>query len=236
MEWKDWYLDVILVPSGLLIFMSYHLWLWHRVRSQPFTTTIGRNARGRRFWVSAIMKDNDTKNIVAVQTLRNSIMGSSLMATAAILLCAGIATFVSSTDSIKKPVNNTVYGAHGEFMLAMKFVAMMILLLFSFVFYSLSIQFMGQVNFLVNCPIEDDSMPEYLTDLLERGFSLNMVGNRLFYLAVPLLLWISGPLLVLLCCVGEVIVLYNSDFVFVEDSKVRGEIYGNDCGNSVAVL
>lgn len=163
-------------------------------------------------------------------------MGSSLMATGAILLCAGIATFVSSTYSIKKPVNNTVYGAHGEFMLALKFVAMMVLLLFSFVYYSLSVQFIGQVNFLVNCPIEDDSTPKYLTELLEKGFSLNMVANRLFYAAVPLLLWISGPLLVFLCCVGEVIVLYNTDFVFVEDREVQGEINGKDCGNFVAVL
>ncbi|KZV24777.1 hypothetical protein F511_34206 [Dorcoceras hygrometricum] len=220
MEWKDWYLDVIFVPSGFLIFVSYHIWLWRRVRSQPFTTTVGRNARGRRFWVSSIIKDNVKKDIVAVQTLRNSIMGSSLMATAAVLLCGGMAAFFSS---IKEPMN----GGHGEFMLALKFVAMMALLIFSFVFFSISIQIMGQVNFLVNCPVEEDSTPEYLTELLERGFSFNMVGNRLFYAAVPLLLWISGPLLVFLCCLAEVIVLYTSDFVLLEDRKVQAQVYGN---------
>ncbi|KZV28626.1 hypothetical protein F511_38346 [Dorcoceras hygrometricum] len=126
-------------------------------------------------------------------------------------------------SSIKEPMN----GGHGEFMLALKFVAMMALLIFSFVFFSISIQIMGQVNFLVNCPVEEDSTPEYLTELLERGFSFNMVGNRLFYAAVPLLLWISGPLLVFLCCLAEVIVLYTSDFVLLEDRKVQAQVYGN---------
>ncbi|XP_073120378.1 uncharacterized protein [Henckelia pumila] len=231
MEWKDWYADIILVPSGFLIFTSYHLWVWHRVRSQPLTTIIGRNARGRRFWVSAIMKDNDKKNILAVQTLRNTIMGSTLMATTSILLCAGLAAFLSSTYSIKKPLNDTVYGAHGEFMMSLKFVTMLHVFLFSFVSHSLSIRFTNQVNFLVNCPsTHEDRLgqtvlkPEYVSELLEKGFWLTAVGNRLFYAAVPLLLWIFGPLLVFLCYVVLVIVLYNLDFVFVEDCKVEGEM------------
>ena len=56
MEWRKCYLDVILVPLGFLLTISYHLYLWHKVRTQPFTTTIGRNAHGRRFWVGAMMK------------------------------------------------------------------------------------------------------------------------------------------------------------------------------------
>lgn len=56
MEWKKSYLDVILVPLGFMICMGYHVWLWHKVRTQPLSTIIGTNARGRRFWVTAIMK------------------------------------------------------------------------------------------------------------------------------------------------------------------------------------
>ncbi|RAL47926.1 hypothetical protein DM860_015713 [Cuscuta australis] len=58
MEWKKGYLDVILVPIGCLICIGYHVWLWHKVRTQPLTTIIGTNAVGRRLWVSAIMKSN----------------------------------------------------------------------------------------------------------------------------------------------------------------------------------
>ncbi|CAK9312059.1 unnamed protein product [Citrullus colocynthis] len=56
-----------------------------------------------RFNITALYK-----NIVAVQTLCNMIMGSSLMATTSILLCAGLAAVLNSTYSIKKPATRTV--------------------------------------------------------------------------------------------------------------------------------
>ncbi|CAL9091931.1 unnamed protein product [Musa acuminata var. zebrina] len=120
MEWRKSYLDAVLVPVGLLFPLIYHLWLWHKVRSQPLSTIIGINSAGRRFWVLAIIKDNEKKNILAVQTIRNTIMGSSLMATTSILLCSGLAAVISSTYSVKKPLNDSVLGAHGEFMVSLK--------------------------------------------------------------------------------------------------------------------
>lgn len=54
---------------------------------------------------------------------------------------------------------------------------------------------------------------EYLTELFEKGSFLNTAGNRLFYAAIPLLLWIFGPVLVFLCFAAMVPVLYNLDFI-----------------------
>ncbi|XP_073053948.1 uncharacterized protein [Primulina eburnea] len=240
MEWKKCYLDVILVPLGLLISVAYHVWLWHMVRTRPLSTIIGTNARGRRFWVASIMKDNEKKNILAVQTLRNTIMGATLMATTSILLCCGLAAVISSTYSIKKPLNDVVYGAHGEFMVAVKYVTLLLILLFSFLCHSLSVRFINQVNFLINCPPGNQSggivTAEYVSGLLEKGFLLNTVGNRMFYAALPLMLWIFGPVLVFLCSMTMVPVLYHLDFVFsVERRKFVGE-NGNshECGADLA--
>ncbi|KAK2990691.1 hypothetical protein RJ640_000112 [Escallonia rubra] len=226
MEWQKYYLDVVLVPLGFLMMMSYHVWLWHKVQTQPLMTIIGTNATCRRSWVSAMMKDNDKKNILAVQTLRNTIMGATLMATTSILLCSGLAAVISSTYSVKKLLNDAVYGAHGEFMVALKYVTLLLIFLFSFLCHSLSIRFINQVNFLINCP-QDDLLgivnPEYVSELLEKGFVLNTVGNRLFYAALPLMLWIFGPVLVFLCSLTMVPVLYNLDIVFkMPNGKVDG--------------
>ncbi|KAK3039201.1 hypothetical protein RJ639_029058 [Escallonia herrerae] len=226
MEWQKYYLDVVLVPLGFLMIMSYHVWLWHKVQTQPLMTIIGTNAAGRRSWVSAMMKDNDKKNILAVQTLRNAIMGATLMATTSILLCSGLAAVISSTYSVKKLLNDAVYGAHGEFMVALKYVTLLLIFLFSFLCHSLSIRFINQVNFLINCP-QDELLgivnPEYVSELLEKGFVLNTVGNRLFYAALPLMLWIFGPVLVFLCSLTMVPVLYNLDIVFKRpNGKVDG--------------
>ena len=56
MEWKECYLDVILVPLGLMAYAAYHVYLWHKLRTRPLTTVIGTNARARRFWVASIIK------------------------------------------------------------------------------------------------------------------------------------------------------------------------------------
>lgn len=153
---------------------------------------------------------------MAVQTLRNAVMGATLMATTSILLCSGLAAVISSTYSVKKPLNDTIYGAHGEFMVALKYVTLFLIFLFAFMCHSLSIRFVNQVNFLINVP-QDDShaiTAAYVADLLEKGFLLNTVGNRLFYTALPLILWIFGPVLVFFCSLTMIPILYHQDIVY----------------------
>ncbi|XP_012452727.1 uncharacterized protein LOC105774714 [Gossypium raimondii] len=216
MEWRPCYLDMILVPLGFLTIIFYHCWLWYKVKTQPLSTIFGTNASGRRFWVSDMIKDNEKKSIVAVQTLRNTIMGSTLMATTSILLCAGLAAVISSTYSVKKPLNDSIFGAHGELMVSLKYVTILCIFLFSFFCHSSSIRFLNQVGILISSPPHPSSSvsPHYVWELLEKGFLLNTVGNRLFYSALPLMLWIFGPLLAFLCSLTMVPVLYNLDFVF----------------------
>ncbi|KAI3692335.1 hypothetical protein L6452_32149 [Arctium lappa] len=222
MEFKKCDLDLILVPLSFMIFFGYHFWLWHKVRTQPLSTVIGANAHGRRLWVSTIMKDNEKKNILAVQTIRNTIMGATLMATTSILLCSGLAAVISSTYSVKKPVNDTIYGAHGEFMVALKYVTLLVLFIFSFMCHSLSIRFISQVNFLINCPQDSTIVTStYVSELLEKSFTLNAIGNRLFYSALPIALWIFGPIPVILSSFTMALVFYNLDFLFGDTKKER---------------
>ncbi|XP_010470867.2 PREDICTED: uncharacterized protein LOC104750726, partial [Camelina sativa] len=122
MEWKKWYLDAILVPLALVIMLCYHIYLCFMVRTHPFSTLLGINSRGRRIWICSMIKENQKMNILAVQTLRNIIMGATLMATTCVLLCAGLAAVLSSTYSIKKPLNDAVFlGAHGDFVISIKY-------------------------------------------------------------------------------------------------------------------
>ena len=158
-------------------------------------------------------------------------MGSTLMATTSILLCAGLAAVISSTYAVKKPLNDAVYGAHGDFTMAIKYVTILTIFLSAFFTHSLSIRFIGQVNILINAPQDDFGgigsfvTPEYVSDLLEKAFLLNTIGNRLFYMGLPLMLWIFGPVLVFLGSSLMVPVLYNLDFVFMLSNK-KGKV---DC-------
>nr|GEX76570.1 hypothetical protein CTI12_AA242320 [Tanacetum cinerariifolium] len=223
MEFKKYYLDLIMVPLSFMISIGYHLWLWHKVQTQPLSTVMGANAHGRRLWVHTIMKDdNEKKHILAIQTIRNTIMGSTLMATTSIVLCCGLAAVVSSSYSVKKPLNDTIYGAHGQIMVALKYVTLLVLFLFSFMFHSLSIRFIGQVNFLINCP-EDSAL---VTSTYVSGLNLfskceSYYPLAIFYSALPIMLWIFGPVPVLLCSSTMVPVLYNLDLLFGDTHNLK---------------
>lgn len=247
--WRESYLDLILIPMGLLLPALYHAWLWHAVRRRPLSTAFGVYSAARRLWAAGMMRDNDDKKgVLVVQSLRNVIMGSTLMATTSVLFCTGIAAVLSSTYSVKKPLSDAVFGAHGEYMMALKYVALLLVFLFAFLCHTLTICFLNQASFLINTSClsraGDDArlvgpqlpagaVGDYVGEILERGFTLNFVGNRLFYAGVPLLLWIFGPLLAFLSSLVMIPILYNLDVVNVAADRGTKE-HSNGCVNGKA--
>ena len=175
------------------------------------------------------VQDNAKNAVTVVQSMRNVIMGSTLMATTAILFCTGIAAVLSSTYTVKKPLSDTVFGAHGEYMMALKYVVLLLVFLLAFLCHSLAICTLNQASFLVNAlsPSPALHLPltrDYVADVMERGFRLNLAGNRLFFAGAPLLLWIFGPVLPCLCSMAMLPILYNIDTVeYVQKGSSNGE-------------
>jgi len=60
-------------------------------------------------------------------------------------------------------------------MVALKYVSLLTIFLFSFFCHSLSIRFINQVNILIDTPQDPMSLvtPDYLFEILEKGFILN---------------------------------------------------------------
>ncbi|XP_006660295.2 uncharacterized protein LOC102700922 [Oryza brachyantha] len=224
--WKEAYLDLVLIPVGVLFPVVYHVWLWRAVRRSPLSSTVGINAAARRLWLLRMMKENEKKAVLVVQSMRNVIMGSTLMATTAILFCTGVAAVLSSTYAVKKPLSDAVFGAHGEYMMALKYVTLLLVFLLSFLSHTAAICTINQATFLVNAlPAADLPVTkDYIADVLERGFLLNLVGNRLFYGGVPLLLWIFGPVLACICSIVMIPILHSIDMVYVDDGSSKSEV------------
>ncbi|CAJ1952399.1 unnamed protein product [Sphenostylis stenocarpa] len=230
MEWRTFYLDVTLIPLGLLINLTYHVWLWHKVRTQAPLTIFGVDADGRRLWIPAIIKDIEKKSIVAVQSVRNLMMGSIFMANTSILLCCGLGAVISSTCRVRKPFIDSVYEAHGEFVVALKYATIFTIFLFSFLFHSLSVRFLSQLSILICSPQHVITLvtPEYLTDLLRKATILNFLGNRLSHTGLFLLLWIFGPVMAFSCSVAMLLVLHKMDFVAGKQNMNVGIHQGSD--------
>ncbi|KAL2556320.1 hypothetical protein Fot_01059 [Forsythia ovata] len=93
------FLDYVLVPIGLLLMVSYHIWLLHQILKHPNRTIVGFNAINRRLWVRAMMEDPSKNGVLAVQTLRNNIMASTLLASTAIMLSSLIAVLMTGSGN-----------------------------------------------------------------------------------------------------------------------------------------
>ncbi|CAK9263008.1 unnamed protein product, partial [Sphagnum jensenii] len=216
MEWQVNYLDAILIPLFLAIQLSYHAILFHRVRHTPLRTVIGFNHIARRLWVYSMMKDNEKKNLLAVQSLRNTMMGSTLMASTAILMSSTTGVFMTSTyfNSMSKPM----LGGANDTLTSVKYMTLLFCFLFAFLCFMQSVRYLNHVNFLINQrPELQNTMHlityDYVADVLTAACNFYTCGTRGFYFAFPLMLWLFGPVPALICCAALVPIMHFLDTV-----------------------
>ncbi|KAM7499853.1 hypothetical protein LguiA_024267 [Lonicera macranthoides] len=216
------YLDYVLVPTGLLIMACYHIWLLYRVVYHPSTTVIGINAINRSFWVRAMMEDVSKTGVLAVQTLRNNIMASTLLASTAIMLSSLIAVLM--TGGSRGPVG-MVYGDRSELGYSVKFFSILLCFLVAFLLNVQSIRYYSHASILINVPytklsLSDESQglglltAAYVGRTVNRGSYFWSLGLRAFYFSFPLFLWIFGPIPMFLSCLVLVFFLYFLDVTF----------------------
>ena len=91
--------DILGVAVSFLLLMIYHGYLYMRLRRDPHYTVQSVNRVVRRAWVESIMKD-DSKPILAVQTLRNSTMAATFLASTSVLLIIGVLTLSGQSEKI----------------------------------------------------------------------------------------------------------------------------------------
>ncbi|PKI35609.1 hypothetical protein CRG98_044063 [Punica granatum] len=214
-------LDYALAPLGLIIMASYHLWLLHKIMKHPNKTVIGVNAINRRYWVRAMMEDVSKNGILAVQTLRNNIMASTVLASTAITLCSLIALLMTSGNE-----NNSsflvVLGDRSTFWFSIKFFSILVCFLVAFLFNVQSIRYYSHASILINVPYKkispdhrhQEARAEYVATTVNRGSYFWSLGLRAFYFSFPLFLWMFGPIPMFLSCFVLVFLLYFLDVTF----------------------
>ncbi|KAL8488064.1 hypothetical protein ACS0TY_024372 [Phlomoides rotata] len=204
-------LDLVLVPLGMGMLLGYHFWLLYIIVGNPRRTVIGINAESRYKWVICLMADPLKNGVLAVQTIRNNIMASTLLATTAITLSSLISVFVSNKSS--SPSSGLVYGNKSSIMSSVKFFAILLCFLVAFLCNVQSIRYYAHVSFLVTVPTYRDkkNVIEYVATNLNRGSFFWSLGLRAFYLSFPLFLWVFGPIPMFVCCCIMSFILYFLD-------------------------
>lgn len=164
-----------------------------------------------KFKINLSLQDPLKNGVLAVQTLRNNIMASTLLATTAITLSSLISVYVSNksnSSSLK-----LVYGNKSPIMSSVKFFAILLCFLVAFLCNVQSIRYYAHVSFLATVPTFKDTKDaiEYVVINLNRGSFFWSIGLRAFYFSFPLFLWVFGPIPMFVCCCIMSFILYFLD-------------------------
>ncbi|XP_058193696.1 uncharacterized protein LOC131310601 [Rhododendron vialii] len=236
MEEKE--LDYVLVPLGLAVFGMYHVWLLFSILRYPTRTVVGLNAESRHQWVFSMMSDPLKNGVLTVQTIRNNIMASTLLATTAITLCSLISVFVSNSSSSSNVSSQLIYGSKTPLVSSIKYFFLLLCFLVAFLCNVQSVRYYAHVSFLATLPTlqaKKESI-EYVARSLNRGSYFWSLGLRAFYLSFPLFLWLFGPIPMFVCCCIMSFVLYFLDTTtsFTRDlhsHSMKEEIHTHDVGS-----
>lgn len=222
-------LDLICLFASLFMFTLYNVFIWVRLRSDPIFTIQGATNLARRAWVVQVMEEKN--DILAVQTLRNSTMAATFMASTAVLLAVGVLTFTGQAEKLGETWHAlNIFGSTERSTLALKLLVLLVNLFIAFFSFSSSIRIFNHVGFMVNVPCTDGNYSTSLTFVamqLNRAAAHFHTGMRAFYFLIPLVFWLFGPVFLVTSTLLMIAVVYfldrtpkmYSDYITAFESK-----------------
>ncbi len=198
--------------AALAVLVLYHVHYYVKLSRKPEETALGLANRLRRLWVDAVMKGHP--DVIAVQTMRNWIMAASFMASTAVLLSLGM-LHVSFTPPQSGGFLDLgdCFGITNESLWRLKWLLLGADLFFAFFNFSLAIRHYNHAGFIMELPpsCDENTSPDRVTHILNRGAFFNSLGMRGYYLTIPVTLWLLGPAWLLVGTIGLTILLYKLD-------------------------
>lgn len=199
--------------SALLV-VAYHIFLRRKVRKDPTYTVQAINKIARTAWVETIMQD-EKHAVLAVQTLRNSTMAATFLASTSVLLIMGVLTLSEQGQRLEAAwhaLNMT--GTANPLLWMAKLVLMLLDLLVAFFSFSMAIRIYNHVGFMINVPLRLNHKmltPAHVSTHLNRAGHFYSLGMRAYYLLVPLVFWLFGPHFMLVATIALLMALYRLD-------------------------
>lgn len=206
----DW---IFFILSSLLV-IAYHVFLRRKVKRDPTYTVQAVNKIARTAWVETIM--GDEKNaVLAVQTLRNSTMAATFLASTSVLLIMGVLTLSEQEEKLQASWHTlNMIGAIHPALWMLKLILMLLDLFVAFFSFSMAIRIYNHVGFMINVPLKLNHRmltSAHVATHLNRAGQFYSLGMRSYYLLVPMVFWLFGPHFMLVSTLALLLVLYRLD-------------------------
>ncbi|MBZ0091636.1 MAG: DUF599 domain-containing protein [Sulfuricellaceae bacterium] len=197
-----------------LILLAYHGYLRRKVKKNPAYTVQAVNRMARTLWVEAMMASGKP-DVIAIQTLRNSTMAATFLASTAVLLIMGVLSLTGQGGNLSGTWHAlNAFGATRSELFLSKLIMILLDLFTVFFSFSLAVRLYNHVGYLINVPASCNHQsitPAHVAEHLNRAGSYYSLGMRAFYFMIPLVFWLFGPHFMLIATVGLIAVLYRVD-------------------------
>jgi uncharacterized membrane protein len=204
--------EIIFAAATFVVLTSYHIYWVVQLRRAPLETYIGLARHLRHLWVKSIMTQK--RDILAVQTLRNSIMASSFLASTSIIIGLGLLSFLLRPDHLAEiPFDITDILTRIKTLFLVKIMFLIIHFFIAFFSFTLSIRYLNQVNFMINVPIDCEPTLtfDFISRILDQGMMHYTLGMRAYYLSAVVVLWLFGPQWMFFGSLLLTLILYRLD-------------------------
>jgi uncharacterized membrane protein len=202
--------------------LSYQIYLNWRTQRDPASSALSGMHAARAAWVASVMAEQ--RDILAVQTLRNSTMTASFLASAAVLLIIGVLTLSAQGEKLSGIwLAFSAFGHVDTSLWLFKLLVMLFDLIFAFFAFCLSMRLYHHIGYLINVPASsglEATQPAHVAAELNRAAIYFRVGIRAYFFIVPLLFWLFGPLLMVGATAVLIFCLYHLDRVTKLDSDL----------------
>ena len=216
-------IDLLSFFLSLLIFAGYEAYVRRQSARDPNYSVQQVMMQTRAAWVEAIMRDR--RDILAVQSFRNSIMAASLFASTSVLLIMGVLTLSEQGDKLSSAWHAlNVVGQVGQAAWVSKLLVMLFDLLVAFFSFASAVRLYHHIGYLINVPPDatPHAQPAHVVAQLNRAGRFYTIGTRAYYLLVPLLMWLFGPHLMVLTTIALVWLLHHLERNPTNDDDLAG--------------
>ncbi|GAB4846505.1 hypothetical protein Ancab_025510 [Ancistrocladus abbreviatus] len=155
MKWNKDYLDLALVPTGLLILFGYHLFLLYRCIRTPAETVIGFENHCKRAWVANMMQVDVVNRGSALSVISGYIDAATFMASTTLTLTSLIGTCVGSSSDYQLAISQFIDGDTRASVDLIKFISIVALFLLAFAAFLQCARSYVTANFLMSMPQAD---------------------------------------------------------------------------------
>lgn len=194
---EDYFNDLLAIAVTVAIIAMYHFFLRRLARRNPASVLSSVATAARTAWVESIMAESGS-GILAIQTLRNTTLAATFLASTAILLMLGVLTISGQGPGLNESWHYlNITGSLRPELWPVKLLSLLLLLFFAFFCFSNAIRTLNHVGYMITIGSQAKQprcSTAQVAGELNRGGRYFSLGVRSFYYLVPVVFWLFGPL------------------------------------------